>query len=95
MKSNNEPHTTKTFATTLTQRGQITLPAEIHRALGVRPRKKVTFTMDGDEIRLVAQKHTLESVHGLLPKLKELRTLVEIVEIAPDEHARHVLDEMK
>ena len=33
------------ITTTLTQRSQVTVPAEVRRLLGLKPRDKVTFTI--------------------------------------------------
>lgn len=44
--------------TTLTQKGQVTIPAEVRKALGLKPRDKVAFELDGDvaKIRRAASK---------------------------------------
>ena len=38
--------------TTLTQKGQVTIPAEVRRALGLKPHDKVTFELEGDVARI-------------------------------------------
>jgi AbrB family looped-hinge helix DNA binding protein len=38
--------------TTLTQKGQVTIPAEVRRALGLKPRDKVTFELEGEVARI-------------------------------------------
>jgi len=82
------------YHTTLTERGQVTLPAEIRRKLGVKPKEKVTFEVDGESIRIISSKFTVESVRGSVPPLAERKPLEDIIDIAADEHARHVIDEM-
>ena len=82
------------YHTTLTERGQVTLPAEIRRMLGVKPKEKVTFEVDGESIRIISSKFTVESVRGSVPPLAERKSLEDIVDIAAEEHARHVIDEM-
>src|SRR5947209_4947534 len=89
-----ERETMQQFSTTLTQRGQVTLPAEVRRILGVKPKEKVTFQVDGEEIRLVSTRFTVESVRGSVPSLSAPKTLEEIYQVAGDEHARHIRDEM-
>ena len=37
---------------TVTTKGQVTIPQEVRRLLGVTPRDRVVFLVDGDEIRL-------------------------------------------
>ena len=37
----------------ITSRGRVTIPAEIRRLLGLVPGTKVTFQVEGDEVRVV------------------------------------------
>lgn len=52
------------FTTTITQRSQVTVPVQVRRALGLKPRDKVTFTIDGGVVRLKPASYTLKSVYG-------------------------------
>ncbi len=53
------------IATTITQRNQVTIPAEVRNLLGLKPRDKVAFTIgDGGEVRLAAASFSLESAYG-------------------------------
>jgi antitoxin PrlF len=55
----------KQFTTTTTQRNQVTIPAEVRRLLGLKPRDKVAFTIeDGGKVRLAAASFNLESAFG-------------------------------
>ncbi len=56
-----ERATMKEIVTTVTQRGQVTLPAEVRRLLGIKPREKVAFRIDGNEVRLAPASFTLET----------------------------------
>lgn len=85
----------KQFTTTITQRGQVTLPAYVRRVLGIQPREKVTFEVEGNEVRILPAQYTVESVRGSVPALREPKSLEEMGEIAGQEHARHVLDELR
>jgi antitoxin PrlF len=91
---NTEEHAMQHYYTTLTERGQVTLPSEIRRKLGVKPKQKVHFEVDGDSIRIVPLEFTLESIRGMAPPLSEPKSIEEIFDIAGEEHARHVIDEM-
>ena len=82
------------FYTTLTERGQVTLPSEIRRKLGAKPKQKVHFEVDGDSIRIIPSAFTLESIRGMAPPLSEPKSIEEILDLAAEEHARHVIDEM-
>lgn len=46
------------------QRGQVTIPAEARRALGVRHGDKVVFTIADGEVRLAPAAFSLESAFG-------------------------------
>ncbi len=52
------------ITTTITQRGQVTIPAEVRRRLGVGPRDKVAFAIDDDGVHLLPAPFTLESAFG-------------------------------
>lgn len=82
----------KRFETTMTQRGRVTLPAEVCRVLGVKPQDKVTFQIDGDEVRIVRSHFTIEGVRGSIPALKEAKSLDEIYREAGEEYAQRVAD---
>jgi antitoxin PrlF len=40
------------LTSTVTSKGQVTIPVEIRRLLKVRPRDKVSFIVDGDHVRI-------------------------------------------
>ena len=54
----------KQIITSVTTGGQITLPAEVRRVLGVRPRDKIAFAIEDHEVRLVPVRFTLETAAG-------------------------------
>ncbi len=49
----------------LTSKGQVTIPAEVRRFLGLQPGDRVAFVVDGDEIRLVRKESRVEAAFGL------------------------------
>jgi AbrB family looped-hinge helix DNA binding protein len=42
----------KELETTMTQKGQVTIPAAIRARLGLRAKDRVRFEVDGDEVKL-------------------------------------------
>jgi antitoxin PrlF len=47
----------------VTQKGQVTIPLEVRRALGIRPGSDVGFQIDGDGARLVVgQDHAAREI---------------------------------
>jgi len=54
---------------TVTSQGQVTIPAEVRRHLGLTKRGKVTFLIDDEGVRLVPPRYTFESARGAVPPL--------------------------
>lgn len=44
----------RALETTMTQKGQVTVPAEIRAHLGLKPRDRVRFELEGDAVKLRA-----------------------------------------
>jgi antitoxin PrlF len=45
-------HVMKELETSLTQKGQVTIPAEIRAKLGLKPKDLVRFELEGDAVKL-------------------------------------------
>ena len=52
-------------SSTLTRKGQVTIPAEVRRRLGLHPGDHVGFVVDGDEVRLVRKENRIEAAFGI------------------------------
>ena len=50
---------------TLTSKGQVTIPAEVRRRLGLHQGDRVGFVVDGDEVRLVRRENRIEAAFGI------------------------------
>lgn len=64
----------------VTSKGQITIPVDVRKSLGLRPGSRVTFipTPGGYEIR--TQKASIRDLEGVVPPLEEPVTLEEMDE---------------
>lgn len=69
---------------TVTQKGQVTIPIDIRRALGIKEGDKVVFTKFKDSIALtISHKTELSALYGYLPKpnkalsIEEMNTIIE------------------
>ena len=49
----------------LTNKGQVTIPCEIRRQLGLRPGDKVGFTIENDHVVLFRKQNNIEAAFGL------------------------------
>lgn len=82
------------FDSAITQRGQVTLPAEVRRVLGVKPRERVTFEVEGNQVRVVPSRFPIQTVYGSVPLLPGRRDIDEQIREANEENARQIVDEM-
>ncbi len=51
---------------TVTSKGQVTIPKEIRRLMNIKPKDKVDFVLDGDKVLLKHVK-TLKDFRGSVP----------------------------
>lgn len=79
------------ITTTITQRGQVTIPAQVRRVLGLKPRDKVTFTIEGNEVRLVPASFNLESAYGSVKPSQRPENFEELSQAAKDAKAEETL----
>ncbi|GEM_PF-480496 len=80
----------KQYLSSVSEKGQVTLPLEIRKALGVKPKDKVSFRLEEDGVKVVLVGSPLESSFQVVPPLKKNLSYKEMVEIAAEEHAQHV-----
>lgn len=85
----------KEILATITQRGQVTVPAEVRRVLGVKPKDKVAFEIEDNEVKLVPAKFTLESAYGSVTPRKKPEDFDKVISEAMEEHANEVVTEMQ
>jgi AbrB family looped-hinge helix DNA binding protein len=50
---------------TLTRKGQVTIPAGVRKRLGLHPGDRIAFIVDGDEVRLVRRENRIEAAFGI------------------------------
>ncbi len=82
------------FTTTITQRGQVTIPAEVRRVLGVKHRDKVAFTIEDGEVRLAPASFNLESVYGSVKPSKKPEDFHKVSQTAKDAKAEKTAREL-
>jgi AbrB family looped-hinge helix DNA binding protein len=59
---------------TLTIKGQVTIPAEVRRRMGLKPGDRVGFVLGDGEVRLVRQETRIEAAFGLVKPSISLTT---------------------
>jgi len=86
---------TKEIVTTMTQKGQVTIPVEIRNLLGLKAKDKIAFSIDEGNIRLAPAKYTLENVFGVVKPINKPEDFKKLKQIAIKEHVKKVIEEMK
>ncbi len=61
----------RALETTMTQKGQVTVPAEIRADLGLKPRDRVRFVLEGDAVVLRPAPSRIARHFGAVPTAGE------------------------
>ena len=74
-------------------KGQVTLPAHMRQRLGIRPKDRVVFRLEGEEIKVKLIGSRLEQSFQAIPPLRQSVTLQQMTDIAHEEHAQQAAKE--
>jgi AbrB family looped-hinge helix DNA binding protein len=74
------------LVSTLTQKGQVTIPVQIRRLLGLMPKAKVAFLQKKDGVHIAIPRYTLATIKGSIPSLSQKYSEKEIREVAIESH---------
>ncbi len=85
----------KQISTTMTQRGQVTIPAEVRRKFRLKPGDKVVFTVDDDHVTVEPERFSLEDVFGSIEPLQRPDDIDELVRQAKDERAARLVKRLQ
>jgi antitoxin PrlF len=80
------------FVRTVTQKGQVTIPAEVRKLLGVSPHDKVAFVVEDRQVRLTSTKSIVERTAGVFKSDRSARTAAELREEAQKVMAEESLE---
>ena len=84
----------KDMFSSVSPKGQVTIPAEIRRLLGVGPRDKVAFRVDDGKVRIMPARYNVESLYGSVMPLKRPEDFKELRRRAKEEHTQRVISKM-
>ena len=85
----------KEFTSSISPKGQVTIPVEIRRLLGVRPKDKVHFQVEDDRILLTSAPITLEAAYGAVRPTHRPEDFRKLTKAAKEAHVKRVLDKMQ
>ncbi len=83
------------YLRTVQTKGQVTIPVEIRRLLGVKPGDKVVFRVVKGVVELQPVTMTLEQTFGAVSPQERPEDFSTLREVAIEEHAQKVVEEMK
>jgi AbrB family looped-hinge helix DNA binding protein len=91
-----EEHVMQEIVSTITSKGQVTIPAAVRRHLGVGTNDKITFVLEENgAVRLrVPHFPTIQSLRGIAGSLPRSLSWHEIEEIAHEDRAEQVMGSM-
>jgi len=84
----------KEIVASITQRGQVTIPVEVQRILGARPRGKIAFRIEGNVVRLAPVRFTIETVYGSVEPISRPEDFEEIGRVAKEEKVQRTVAKM-
>ena len=71
----------------VTERGQVTIPAEVRRLLGLKKREKVVFAIEDGTVVLKKPRFTIETAYASIKPLRTPEDWEERIREAKDERA--------
>ena len=85
----------RTVTSTITTKGQVTIPAEVRRHLGVGDHDQVVFVIDNDQVRLQPVDFTLESAFGSVAPNNKPEDFEILTRRAKEERAQRTVAKLK
>ena len=82
----------KEILATLTSKGQVTLPAEVRKSLGLKTGDKIAFRVEDNEVRLRRTGSVVETTSGILKSHKRPLTAEELRAAAEQAMAEEALE---
>ncbi|MHB8574049.1 MAG: AbrB/MazE/SpoVT family DNA-binding domain-containing protein [Dehalococcoidia bacterium] len=84
----------RTFVSSVSPKGQITLPIEVRRLLGIHPKDRVIIRLDGEVVTIATGELSLADIYRSVPALPRPLTDAEIDAIVAEEVAQESVRQM-
>jgi AbrB family looped-hinge helix DNA binding protein len=81
------------YTSTMTSKGQVTIPAAIRRMLNLEPNATVAFEVKGGEVHIKPARLSLEAIYGAVKPLSTPEDFARIERIAGEERATQITEE--
>ena len=86
MNTNTIQYNETELISTITSKGQVTVPVQIRRFLGLKPKAKVAFLQKKDGVHIAVPRYTMHTIKGSVPALSQKYSEKEIRDIAIESH---------
>jgi antitoxin PrlF len=83
----------KPYTSVVTQKGQVTIPAEIRRALGIKTSDRVVFILEEGRVFMEPTAETLDSVYGAVEPLQRPEDFQRRRDDAIEDHVERTMRE--
>lgn len=83
----------KLYTSVVTQKGQVTIPAEIRRALGIKANNRITFTLEEGRVCIECIAETLDSIFGAVEAIERPEDFQRRRDDAIDDHIESTMRE--
>ena len=84
----------KEILSTITTKGQVTIPIEIRKRLKVEPHDKIAFILDGDQVRVARKGSVVERTAGAIKTNQPPLSAEELREAAEQAIVTDVMERM-
>jgi AbrB family looped-hinge helix DNA binding protein len=81
-------HGMKAFESSVSPKGQITLPLEIRRRWGIKAKDRVVIHVDEQTVTIAPARSAVDESFGAIPPLGRPLSDTEMTELAAEEHAQ-------
>jgi AbrB family looped-hinge helix DNA binding protein len=81
--------------TTVTSKGQVTIPAHIRQVLGIQPRDRVEFVVRDGSVYLSRVPTSVREVRGMIKAKGPLANIDDMIRDAKDERAERLAEKMR
>jgi AbrB family looped-hinge helix DNA binding protein len=79
----------------VTDRGQVTIPSEVRKHLGIEKREKIIFAIEDGTVVLKKPRFTVETAAGSVPPLKPAKDWQQVEREVKEEIAERYLQKMR
>ncbi len=66
--------------TTVTKKGQVTIPLEVRRAIGLKPQDRVRFQVEGQSVRIIRAPSRIRAGYGAVAPIERPEDYSEVRE---------------